>query len=768
MIGFGFSKLLKKIDNIGNKIEHTENDLKSRMDAVGRAGQQAMLLAQQASSDITMMTSSVAVAAANSVPVMQTTYSITKMLEGFMVGYGIATVVLAVVAIGRRLYEKLTKEDENIYDAQGKIIGKKDIKEALSEKMIFQIFDAMAISCIIPMLVAKGPGSAIPFWLFLKTVARMVRDAVGSIHLLTSVISPRDSHNPLAGIGFLNKLQETTDEMVNHIEERKEALTMNISTSNPFATLDDEMKEEITDLPPEVIVAQSVLSSPSSSPSMLASSAESLLRAAPMGPHEVSAEQAAKMKSVPWCIACNKVDCKHINDPLYAQFMISSSSKKAMQDKEFQKLKSQWTTVEDTTDFNAIKQGAEKHEWILPVAMFCIFLITITITRWVHGKKKEEKNKTIHLLLENEIKRNNKLALSHVVAGKEQQKTQYLEWKKTQSEIELNEARKRRNPNALYDEKGNRIDQLRDVTELPDHIYMDERGVKHHIDERGHISYLPGARAKQLEANSAVQKQKKVLNKKIRCTRCNRPGHSVADCFSKTQILYNAIPLKENAIVKPLKNEQKEDMTFFIINEDTKKKHQREAILNAPQFHYDNLKESIGWAYAGNADLNAQMNCTAVWNGVVLCKHLFDTAKADEATCFIGDNEFKLTLKDGKLIGNDLLFFRTPKGVSLKYARTAVTKAGAPVALLAYLNKEFRDKRSIAHSEGVTKVVITDENIEKAFATYSSVSGNCAAPVCDEFGRVVGFHNGTSQVDNFFIPITPCIVQKATSSTSSF
>jgi hypothetical protein len=197
----------------------------------------------------------------------------------------------------------------------------------------------------------------------------------------------------------------------------------------------------------------------------------------------------------------------------------------------------------------------------------------------------------------------------------------------------------------------------------------------------------------------------------------------------------------------------------------------KEALYFGPQFSLGAVVKSIGWAEVNTGSVISSMNCTAVWNGLYVSQHVFPsgTAADQEITFHYGDLTGKAVKKDGRLIGNDSLFFPCPtslKGVPV--LRTAIAPVGSKVTLICYDSREAQSKEHYKVSTGSLKSKIEAVGQERAYVTYSSDYSNCGSPIINEAGKCVGWHNARTNTENVFIPCTAHIVSVATGSPASF
>jgi hypothetical protein len=206
------------------------------------------------------------------------------------------------------------------------------------------------------------------------------------------------------------------------------------------------------------------------------------------------------------------------------------------------------------------------------------------------------------------------------------------------------------------------------------------------------------------------------------------------------------------------------------VQSEEKYPEKKEALVNGPRFDISKVPNSMGYATVQSDTTHCAMNCTFVWNGMYVSKHIFpkDSIESTEITFHFGDESRSRQRSAGKEIGNDSLWF--PRGSAFSGAtllRTALPVVGEKVVVLSYDSVENMKDRAFMQDATVVQSVDATSNAEKAYYAASTVMGSCGAPVVNSSGKVVGFHNFTSSVATGFIPITALMVQKATGSVST-
>jgi hypothetical protein len=202
---------------------------------------------------------------------------------------------------------------------------------------------------------------------------------------------------------------------------------------------------------------------------------------------------------------------------------------------------------------------------------------------------------------------------------------------------------------------------------------------------------------------------------------------------------------------------------------DKPKTEKSEAKINGEQYRTQDVAKSTGWAECGHKEINF----TACLNGLIISGHLLVEGESHitfyHAVC--AKEGLKIPVEKGKKIARDTLLFPRPPAWSAEDCpnlRTSSPVVGEKVKLIAYPDRAAALLGRPSDDSGVVKAVIALPNEERGFYNVSSVDGNCGAPACNASGKVVGWHNATTDRETVFIPCTALVVQLATSSPPSF
>jgi hypothetical protein len=226
-------------------------------------------------------------------------------------------------------------------------------------------------------------------------------------------------------------------------------------------------------------------------------------------------------------------------------------------------------------------------------------------------------------------------------------------------------------------------------------------------------------------------------------------------------------PNVARAVAKVAAAQKKKDVVVAGKTVATPSTPKKEALVNGERYINVDVNKSIGYAVAGKNS----MNCTFIWQGIVLCAHLFaGVGSAITITCGGVVGTFKK--EDFIEIGNDLLFLKSnfvnKVFTKATFLRSSVPVVGEKVKLIAYDSVADEAAGKYRDDSGKVKSIVTTPGEEKAYSSYSSVDGCCGAPVVNVNGKVVGFHNFTTSIDTGFIPVSKTVVSLATGTSSTF
>jgi len=194
------------------------------------------------------------------------------------------------------------------------------------------------------------------------------------------------------------------------------------------------------------------------------------------------------------------------------------------------------------------------------------------------------------------------------------------------------------------------------------------------------------------------------------------------------------------------------------------KTEKKESLVNGARFNTSHVAKSIGRAETESAS----MNCTLLWNGLILCSHIFAKGE-DVVTIMIGSVSKLFNKAEFMTVGNDLMFLKniTKHFPGVKFLRSSRPYVGQKVRVVSYDSEEDMKKELSHDDSGKIRAVICEEDEEKGWYNISSIDGSCGSPVVDVDGKVVGFHNFTNSTETTgFIPVTDIICKKSTGSST--
>jgi hypothetical protein len=136
-------------------------------------------------------------------------------------------------------------------------------------------------------------------------------------------------------------------------------------------------------------------------------------------------------------------------------------------------------------------------------------------------------------------------------------------------------------------------------------------------------------------------------------------------------------------------------------------------------------------------------------------------------------------LSEAKHIGWDSLFFvidSVKEPIDTPNLRSSMSIEGDKVSVFTYKSLEDFEKGNVKfdtfkvdrfHTKEDRETSMGQRLVRKAYGSGSTVPGNCAAPVFNCHGHVVGFHNATTTNETVFLCITNEMCTKASGSSLS-
>jgi hypothetical protein len=236
---------------------------------------------------------------------------------------------------------------------------------------------------------------------------------------------------------------------------------------------------------------------------------------------------------------------------------------------------------------------------------------------------------------------------------------------------------------------------------------------------------------------------------KLVCSRCSKPGHFARNCDNvRVATKYCTKCSKRHAIGACLEK--------------------KEAETNGPSFENTALlARSVGLAriYHNSRIVDVGCQCTKIWNVIVVPIHLLGNRDVDTVeleVIFPGSQGVRTTIpwSKGVSFGSDTVFFPVDSKIhGVPNAKHAFPKENQKCGRLSYksvaalencnYNADYHRVQKIYSSEG------------KADCGYSSKGGDCAGPVFNTDGKVIGFHNYTKGYTQGMMIVTEEMVRAA-------
>jgi len=320
----------RSVNNVGVNIEQQ----------VQNAGIQIQLSVEQKVAEIEQKVSSFVAPVASSV---QTGVSVATM----------AAMVGAVYYLCRSLFVRHAEKKESL--------------EKLTSSKVFKLFDCLALTVIVPMMLYNGLSFAFDMWKQVKFIAQMASTACTGVSILGSLfggneVAPAMSMDHVEFVqASVSKLTETIDKK---LEERKQGK-------------DDDVKSDSESLP---LTAELSLDTPAAKvkPFML-----ELQRQAALLPKPLASISTASAPRVP-------------GDTRGLGYVATSTTPTLdVPSKAFDALREMWGQTEDLVHLNALKKQCTERPWLLPVVMIVLFAVLLLVVKVLHkeerkGRKKEK------------------------------------------------------------------------------------------------------------------------------------------------------------------------------------------------------------------------------------------------------------------------------------------------------------------------------------------------------------------------------------------
>jgi hypothetical protein len=713
---------------------------------------------------------------------------------------------------------------------------KKESLEKLTSSKVFKLFDCLALTVIVPMMLYNGLSFAYDMWRQVKLISQMASSACSGVSILSSLFGGSETA-PVMEMDHVKFVQASVEQLTQSIDkkldERKQGK--------------DDEKSDSESLP---LTAELNLDTPADK------------RKAWM--EKVQLEMAARFPTDPRYAEMAKPtpasaprlpgDTRGLGAPVATE-----APKPVVPPTAFDALREYWNQTEDLVHLNALKKQCTEQPWLLPVVMICLFAVLLLVVKVLHKterkSRKKEKSKAKAEKAEAKTQQPRKNASKkkpkgenkpekkesqdgccHVTVGKHKcpwflakhpisvsakkccnihcgglkcmhwaecdppgypsltlmpaseasecvHQPNQVKCKKCGWSYEGNNSKQRRaaarkgkvqkpKPYANYNKPGEDVTAIwtrdnggnlvktKDLDQFVVPSNFPHAGLLNDFMHGSNESAQRGAAKKLLAAVSKVKKDLDKKHPKGKCSVCGAEGHVGKSCPNKgSQPCYY---FKKG-------NCKNGDKCEFL----HKSKDVQESAINGKRFSLGKVQGAVGLARIGTRCLNANL----MWNGIVVCEHIFKEESDSIKFSFRHDGkivEHSTSRSAGRKLGYDLLWFARPDSFKeFPHLYHSMPVPGRKVALYAYDSDEQFMKSDI--SWDASKIIRIEDVCDSMSLTcvtkhkvgiykLSSIDGNCSGVVVDaESGKVVGFHNATrGGVENVFLAITPQIVAAAT------
>jgi len=679
-----------------------------------------------------------------------------SQVGGLIDGYVIGTILVSVFALVRNLYVRLNTKEK---------------KESLSEKSVFKLFDVLALAAIVPLFATHGGKAALGVWSTLRSLCLMIRTACEGFHLFSLLFSSKDV--PFIGESGIKGVVDAVDELSERLDEKKQSgkaaprVEVNFDEFKSSPAYDRFMEHQAKSTVVERVFPKCSDCNERYEPDQsdwdgccqkCGDFSEPLwkpcvhCRVTSVDNHKRTVCQACFNRGIPDVNAVEQWPV--LESPVLTDICHLQASGKVPGDHRGVRAKVKMPIAEpvDQTkrhpliDLTAVfSEEKEKKQilnleriiadkpWLLPVVFLIIFACLLLLSRYFHSPKEKKEAKFAPQKMKKRSKRHYDGSSS--VGDSEDTKQGLFE----------------------TDEQGNMVARLgkRAKATAAKAARAEQQNYENPHEKASSEEEYANKRSVSL-MKEAAKKVKTVVPKKKdwkeKCTVSGCKGDCGLYCpqgSSKAGVAKAAKAIKKKVKakeVKPVKTEKKE------------------SLVNGKRFNVSHVAKSIGRA---DTESNS-MNCTLLWNGLILCSHIFAKGE-DVVTVMVGSVSKVLKKIDFITIGNDLMFYKniTKEFPGVKFLRASRPYVGQKVRVISYDSEEDM-KKGITHDDsGKIRSVIVEENEEKGWYDISSIDGSCASPVVDVDGKVVGFHNFTNGSETTgFIPLTDMISQKAAGSST--
>jgi len=244
---------------------------------------------------------------------------------------------------------------------------KKEGLEKLTQSKVFKLFDCLALTVIVPMMLYNGLTFAYDMWRQVKVISQMASSACFGVSLLSSLfggsdVAPVFEQDHVKFVqASVESLTQTIDKKLEERKQGKEEAVMPPSESLP-------------------LTAEIDVSTPAEK------------RLAWM--EKVQLEMAARFPSDPRYAAMAQPtsasaprlpgDTRGLGAPV-----ATVAPKLEVPPTAFDALREYWNQTEDLVHLNTLKKQCVDRPWLLPVVMICLFSVLLLVVKFLHKEKRK-------------------------------------------------------------------------------------------------------------------------------------------------------------------------------------------------------------------------------------------------------------------------------------------------------------------------------------------------------------------------------------------
>jgi len=248
---------------------------------------------------------------------------------------------------------------------------KKEGLEKLTSSKVFKLFDCLALTVIVPMMLYNGLSFAYDMWRQVKLISGMASSACSGVSILSSLFGGSDVA-PVFEMDHVKFVQTSVEKLTQTIdtklEERKQGK-------------EEDQKSDSEPLP---LTAELSLDS----------TAEK--RKAWM--EKVQLEMAARFQSDPRYAEMAKPTAASAprlpgDTRGLGASVATEKPELVVPPTAFDALREYWNQTEDLVHLNALKKQCTDKPWLLPVAMICLFAVLLLVVKVLHKNERKSRKK---------------------------------------------------------------------------------------------------------------------------------------------------------------------------------------------------------------------------------------------------------------------------------------------------------------------------------------------------------------------------------------